>query len=91
MAYKRGFIKYECEDIRTEYYNKLTTAASADIPSGTVVKVASGAVAASGATSDLTAANINNTVFLLAEDVKKGDKGFVYYIVENIANLEERV
>jgi hypothetical protein len=78
---KKSFKKYEYEGIRTEYY-ALTTAAAADIEARNVVKVASGAVSAD------SAGTVNNsTVFLLAEDVKKGDLGFVYYIIEDVSNL----
>ena len=88
MAIRKGFKKYEYEDIRTEYYN-LTDPATADFKAGTIVKVASGAVAEGDAEPEQN--TINKSVFLLAEDVKKDDLGFVYYIVEDVNNLEDRV
>lgn len=78
---KKSFKKYEYEGIRTDYY-PLTTAAASTIEARNVVKVASGA-----ATLDASGTVNNTTVFLLAEDLKKGDLGFVYYIVEDVTNL----
>ena len=78
---KKSFKKYEYEGIRTEY-QPLTTAAASTIEARNTVKLASGA-----ATLDSTGAVDNKTIFLLAEDLKKGDLGFVYYIVEDVTNL----
>ena len=89
---KASFKKYEYEDIRTEYFN-LTTPAAEDIPSRQIVTVTSGAVAKTVNTTghdkgDLVVNTINNTsIFMLAEDIKIGDKGFVYYIIDNKSNL----
>ena len=78
---KKSFKKYEYEGIRTEY-QPLTTAASATIEARNAVKVTSGAAAL-----DTTGTIDNKTIFLLAEDLKKGDLGFVYYIIEDVSNL----
>lgn len=78
---KKSFKKYEYEGIRTEY-QPLTTAAASTIEARNVVKVEGGA-----ATLDEDGVVDNATVFLLAEDLKEGDLGFVYYIVEDVNNL----
>lgn len=97
---KKGFKKYAYEDIRTDYFS-LTTAATEGQSkvAGTIIAVT--ITPASGdnpetrvLTTDpttITAANLNKTQFLLAEDIKVGDSGFVYYIVEDSNNLEDRV
>ena len=74
---KKSFIKYEYEGIRTEY-QPLAAPASEKVESRNVVD-------ATGRISDATIDN--KTAFLLAEDIKKGDLGFVYYIIEDVANL----
>lgn len=79
---KVSFKKYEYEDIRTDY-KELTTSPTSKIDSRTIVTLASGAISATGDASDVD----NTEVFVLAEDVKPGDKGFVYYIIENTDNL----
>ena len=78
---KVSFKKYEYEDIRTEY-KVLSSAAAADVESRTIV-TAAGAVASDAGIDDVD----NSTNFVLAEDIKKGDLGFVYYIIENKDNL----
>jgi hypothetical protein len=106
MAIRKGFKKYEYEDIRTDYAKLVYTNADSkevesqfaglsgkDIKAGTVIKVAKSTTAVTvseASANDLTSANINKTVFLLSEDLKVGDYGFVYYIVEDINNLEDR-
>ena len=91
---KKGFIKFGHEDIRTDYKACDTSHIAPDAIklSGTVIKfndTSKKAVDASD--SDLmNADNINNGVYVLAEDFKPNDNGFVYYIVENVANLEDR-
>lgn len=84
---KKSFIKYEYENIRTDYKNFDTNilAPAAKIEARNVV-------AADGTSKKLvtsTSAVNNTSVFLLAEDVHPEDQGFVYYIVENTANLTE--
>lgn len=106
MAIKKGFKKYEYENIRTEYKNLTYTDASdkvqevaydntdkKPISAGTVIKITTSNTAvtvADAVSGDITNANMNSTVFLLAEDLKIGDYGFVYYIVEDVDNLEGR-
>lgn len=82
---KYKFEKYAYEDIRTEYINfdENHIAPEAIIPSRTSVKfdgVSHRVVVAEEAVD-------NTTVYLLAEDVKPGDTGIVYYIIENTSNL----
>ena len=79
---KVSFKKYEYEDIRTDY-KELTTSPTSKIDSRTIVTLDSGAISVAGSAADVD----NDEVFVLAEDVKPGDKGFVYYIVENTSNL----
>lgn len=125
---KKGFKKFEKEDIRTEYKACDTTHKAPDddhpdlvngplkflegcLPSGTLITFKSSAiyldsdgdrqVASEGAAFTVPAytalpaiagENVDNSsVFLLAEDFYSSDDGFVYYIVENLNNLEDRV
>lgn len=61
------------------------------IPAGSLIKFnASTKVAESAGSSDVTNANINSTVFMLAEDLYPEDNGMVYWYVEDIDNLEDR-
>ena len=61
------------------------------LPAGSVIKFDTDSKnAISAIASDVTAANMNKTVFLLAEDFYSNDNGFVYYIVDNVDNLEDR-
>lgn len=74
-------------DLVYSHINKL----DACLPAGAVIKFDGTSKAAiSAGASDITAANINTSVFLLAEDFHVEDGGFVYYVVENISNLEDR-
>jgi hypothetical protein len=78
---KVSFKKYEYENIRTEY-KELSSAAEAKVEARTIV-TAAGAVASDAGIDDVD----NSTNFVLAEDIKIGDLGFVYYIIENTDNL----
>lgn len=82
---KKGFIKYEYENIRTDYKNFTTTALAPanKIEARNIVKF-------DGTSNKLvtTTDAVNNTsVFMLSEDVLPTDQGFVYYIIENNSNL----
>lgn len=103
---KKGFKKFGHEDVRTTYKacdatHKAPAEDNADLvngplnllegclPAGAVIKFNAN-IAVSAEAGDITDANINKTVFLLAEDFYSNDNGFVYYIVDNVANLEDR-
>lgn len=104
MAYVKKFKKYEFEDIRTEYLplddtHKANTQAPAVIPSRTLVTFAEAADTATvkkylqyeiiPSTADIEDDSKNKKVFMLAEDYKPGDFGIVYFVIENIDNLED--
>lgn len=60
-------------------------------PAGSVIKFDETThKAISAVANDVTSGNINTSVFLLAEDFYSDDNGFVYYIVDNVKNLEDR-
>ena len=82
---KKGFIKYEYEDIRTDYKNFTTDALApaAKIESRNIVTFDSSSKKLVTSTG-----TVNNTsIFMLAEDVLPTDQGFVYYIIEDPNNL----
>lgn len=92
---KKKFIKYAFEDIRTEYlpFDATHVAPGATIEARTPVEFYGSESSGSIAAYELVAADSsssidNSTVFLPAEDVKPGDYGMVYYIIENNGNLE---
>ena len=87
---KKAFKKFGHEDIRTDFYAFSDSQnAPAEIQTaGTLVKFNEGGTAVEASDSDLS--GINKTTFLLAEDLKPEDNGFVYYIVEHVENLEDR-
>jgi len=92
---KKKFIKYAFEDIRTEYlpFDSEHVAPGATIEARTPVEFygssSSGSIAAYELVEADSSSSIDNsTVFLPAEDVKPGDYGMVYYIIENNGNLE---
>ena len=60
------------------------------IPAGSLVKFDGTSKAVVSATSsDVTNANINTTVYMLAEDLYTEDNGMVYWVVEDVNNLVE--
>lgn len=81
---KVHFDKFEKEGIKTDF-KALSGANATLIPSRTIVTLASGAITAAGDVADID----NDTVFVLAEDCKVGDLGFVYWYIENKSNLIE--
>lgn len=61
------------------------------IPAGSLVKFDGTSKAVVSATaSDVTNANMNTTVYMLAEDLYPEDNGLVYWVVEDVNNLEAR-
>ena len=61
------------------------------IPAGSLVKFDGTSKAVVSATSsDVTNANMNTTVYMLAEDLYTEDNGMVYWVVEDVNNLEAR-
>lgn len=85
------FDKYAFEDLRTDRkeYDGVNTKAPDDvIPSRTAVEFDSVSKKLKVATTTISDTNKNSTVFILAEDVKPSDTGFVYWVIENIGNLE---
>ena len=60
------------------------------IPAGSLVKFDGTSKAVVSATSsDVTNANMNTTVYMLAEDLYTADNGMVYWVVEDVNNLVE--
>ena len=75
------------EDLVGSYINR----GKKCLPAGSVIKFdGSSKAAISAIASDITGTAINSTTFVLAEDFHTDDNGFVYYIVDNISNLEDR-
>ena len=61
------------------------------IPAGSLVKFDGTSKAVVSATSsDVANANMNTTVYMLAEDLYPEDNGMVYWVVEDVNNLEAR-
>lgn len=86
------FDKYAFEDLRTdraEYDGENTKAPETVIPSRTAVEFDASSKKLKIATTTISDANKNSTVYVLAEDAKPEDTGFVYWVIENINNLEE--
>lgn len=86
------FDKYAFEDLRTdrtEFDGSNKIAPDTTIPSRTAVEFDASSKKLKVAETSISNDNVNSTVFVLAEDVKPEDTGFVYWIVENIKNLEE--
>ena len=93
---KKKFKKYEFEDIRTEYlpFDGTHVAPAAIIPSRTIVEFAAGTNVLQVSETPISEDNKNRTVFMLAEDAvpataKPHQYGIVYYVIENVDNLEE--
>lgn len=61
------------------------------IPAGSLVKFdGTSKAVVSAIASDVTNANMNTTVYMLAEDLYPEDNGLVYWVVEDVDNLEAR-
>lgn len=89
---KYKFDKYAFEDLRTdrkEFDGVDTIAPEETIPSRTAVEFDATSKKLKVATTAISDENKNVSVFVLAEDVKPSDTGIVYWVIENIKNLEE--
>lgn len=79
ITFKSSAIYLKYDDATKQYTRQDTdTGAAFTVPANTALP------AIASETVD------NSSVFLLAEDFYSNDNGFVYYIVDNVDNLEDR-